>query len=443
MRSILYRYALVWVLLLFMLGIVILHFLGLFPRAGLYDLSRLLGASVVTVEGAVKDTPVLRWGQTRFLLEGCARPLGAFCGKVVVTLPLIERGLAPGDRIRVRGWLSRPKPASQSYWESRRVYTFLKVWKADGFTVLEASPSWSLRRAAWEFQNRYRTFWEERLPWKESALLLGITVGARGVLPPSLKEACIRAGVYHIVVVSGQNMSLLVNVGLLLLLSLTVPRRHALWVCLPLILFYTTAVGADPPVVRAAVTAVVGLIVAALGRDVPPYYPLCIAAGWILIRNPEALLGASFQLSFGATLSILLVYTRWTRTRGNFLSRWFTDSLLLGVSVYLGIWPLLVYYFHRVSLAGFLANWTVFPLSGVLMVIGLILGSWGAYSPATVPDLLVSLTGHLLGWMLSLIEWMAGWSWAVYSMRPPPGWVVGLYYGGLFGILQGSRRRKI
>ena len=36
---------------------------------------------------------------------------------------------------------------------------------------------------------------------------------ARGVLPKPLKEACIRAGVYHIVVVSGQNMSLIVGLG--------------------------------------------------------------------------------------------------------------------------------------------------------------------------------------------------------------------------------------
>lgn len=238
-------------------------------------------------------------------------------------------------------------------------------------------------------------------------------------------------------------MSLLVNVGVLVLLFVTVPRRHALWICFPMIVFYTTAVGADPPVVRAAVTAIVGLLVAALGRDVPPYYPLCLAAGWILLRTPEALLGASFQLSFGATLCILWMHPSGAKRRGGWFGRWWVETLFLGMAVYAGIWPLLVYYFHRISLAGFLANWTVLPLSGILMVLGLVFGSWGVFAPELVPEPAIRLVEYLLGWMLAIIERMAGWSWAVLEVRPPPGWAVWLYYGGLFGILILSRRRKI
>jgi len=106
-------------------------------------------------------------------------------------------------------------------------------------------------------------------------------------------------------------MSLIVGLGVSLLLLLKVPRRHALWLCFVPIIFYTAAVGSDPPVVRAAAMALIGLLVSALGRDVPRYCPLFLAAGWILFWEPEALLGASFQLSFGATLSILVILPLW------------------------------------------------------------------------------------------------------------------------------------
>src|SRR5439155_922876 len=116
---------------------------------------------------------------------------------------------------------------------------------------------------------------------------------------------------------------------------------------------------------------------------------------------------------------------------------------LIGLTVHVGIWPLLVYYFHRLSFAGFLANWTVFPLSGILMVLGLFAGTWGVLSPDTVPACVTGFIHHVVRMTLGLIEHMAAWPYAVRSILPPAGWVVGLYYGTLFGILFLISRRKI
>ena len=98
---------------------------------------------------------------------------------------------------------------------------------------------------AWEFQQRFRKFWEENLPEKEAALLLGVTMGGRGRLSRELKNACIRAGVYHIMVVSGQNVALLISLVIGLLRLFRVPARHALWVCAGPAIFYAVVVGAD------------------------------------------------------------------------------------------------------------------------------------------------------------------------------------------------------
>ena len=446
------RYALAVCVILYMTTILILHLLGLFPRPGIYDLARLEGSSQVIIEGKVLDSPVIRWSQTRFLMAGCASPLGAFRGKTLVTLAFPDEDLGPGDRIRVRGWMAEPKlPSPRSdfdergYWATRGVFSMLKVWSPAALTILQESPRWGLEHAAWIFHKRYREFWEDVLPEDEASLLLGITMGARGVLPKELKEACIRAGVYHIVVVSGQNMSLIVGLGVSLLLMLHVPRRNAIWICAVPIIFYTAAVGSDPPVVRAAVMALVGLLVSALGRDIPRYYPLLLAAGWILLWEPEALLGASFQLSFGATLTILAILPFWDESLGSRSRwrRWLIDAGLMGLTVHIGIWPLLVYYFHRLSLIGFVANWTVFPLSGVLMILGLFVGAWGVMAPSTVPAVAIHVIHMAVHSTLMLIERMASFPWAVRPVAPPSWYVIGLYYGFLFGILFVVSRRKI
>jgi len=133
------RYAFAWCIIAYMATIVILHLCGFFPRAGIYDLSRLAGTSQVALEGWVMDSPVIRWNQTRFLFKGRALPLKAFEGWAVVTLAFADDSLAPGDRIRVRGWLSRPRPASitrdfdeQGYWATRGVFSMLKGWSPEG-----------------------------------------------------------------------------------------------------------------------------------------------------------------------------------------------------------------------------------------------------------------------------------------------------------------------
>jgi competence protein ComEC len=321
----------------------------------------------------------------------------------------------------------------------------LKVWSPAGLAILQLSSPWSLARSSWAFHERFRAFWDQRLPESESSLLLGMTVGARGLLPANVKEACIRAGVYHIVVVSGQNMSLIVQLAVSALLLFQVPRRHALWVCTVPIIFYSTAVGGDPPVLRAAVTAWVGLLAAALRRDIPRFYPLLFAAGWILMWEPRALFGASFQLSFGATLSILAFQPIWNRGgRGRAAwKRWLQEAGLMGLCVHIGIWPILIYYFHRLSFAGFLANWTIFPLSGLVMVLGLAVGTWGVIAPATVPAAIVTVIGWIVHMTWRLILKLAACRWAVRPLQPPAVWVCGLYYGILFGILFLLYRRKI
>ena len=196
---------------------------------------------------------------------------------------------------------------------------------------------------------------------------------------------------------------------------------------------------------RAATNALIGLLVSALGRDVPRYCPLLLAAGWILIREPEALLGASFQLSFGATASILAILPFWEEgwTSGSRWKRWLKDAGLMGLTVHLGIWPLLVYYFHRVSLIGFIANWTVFPLSAILMVMGLFIGTWGVFAPETIPKAVTTLMHAAVKMTLDLIMRMAAFPWAVRPVNPPAWYVITLYYGFLFGILFTVRRRKI
>jgi competence protein ComEC len=445
------RYALIASLAVYVAILISLHWAGCFPAPGAQDVSRLIGVPSVELEGRIIDFPTIRWNQTRFLFEGKAFPGNRYHGRVAVTLSFPRPDLGPGDRLRLRGWLSTPRPASrwhpfdaQRYWAGFNTFALLKVWSEEQCRRTKPVPSLDLSSLAWRFQKRFRSYWEQRLPPEEAGVLLGLTIGGRGCLSAELKDACIRAGVYHIMVVSGQNVAVIILFALAGLRLLNVPARSHVWICLVPLVFYARVTGAGPPVLRAVVTALAGLTVLALHRDVPRFYPFGIAAGWILITDPAALFGASFQLSFGATACLLAVIPYFKRMAGvrPALLRWVLEAGVMSLSVTIGIWPVFVYYFHRFSLMGLAANGVIFPLSEVLMVLGLGIGIIGIGVPAIIPQGLERLIFMLTHWMMEGILWLSRPSWAVVAAEPLRPWVFGMYYSLLFGILLAFHRRK-
>jgi competence protein ComEC len=294
-----------------------------------------------------------------------------------------------------------------------------------------------------DVRERFRGFWEARLPPYAASLLIGLTIGGKGILPPELKEDCIRAGVYHLVVVSGQNLAILVIAGLWCFERLWMPRRYLLfWTGLPL-LFFMQVAGADPPILRAGLMTLYALSAAALRRDGPALYPLWFSAGFLLLLWPEALFGASFQLSFVATAALLffLPYIERVWSPENRLLAWAWQTLAVTIMINICLGPLLAFYFQRYSLSGFVAPWIIYPLAGIMMVGGLGVGIWGILSPQTVPAAVVLLFRWSMEAILWLIHELASWPAAVVRV-PALHWIpLGLWYLGLFGILWAFHRR--
>ncbi len=419
--------------------LVIFHAAGLFPRPGAHDVSRLIGSPSLEFEGRVLDVPMTRWGRTRFLMEGRGRQ---GCGRVVVTLLFPCADLLPGETVWIRGWihpLKKPLAPNDfdeaAYWAGFRTFSAMQVWSEESFLRLKPPPFFL--KCAGRFHQRFRAFWFKELAPEEAALMSAITLGNHGVLPPEIKKECIRAGLYHILVVSGQKIALIVFAGFALLRAAGVPRRWMFWAGAPLLLFYTQAVGAEPPVVRATMMALVSLGILAMGRDSPSYYGLFWAAFWILLREPEALFGASFQLSFTATAGLLFFMPKAQRLLKNDspLLRWIKEAGLLTAIAYVAAGPLLAYYFRQISVIGLIANWTIFPLSGALMIIGLFCGVWGAFFPGKIADVACRLLGKLLHALLQAIHLLGHSSWAAIALPPPPLICLAAYYAALICVV--------
>jgi|GEM_PF-2005552 len=445
------RYFLPGCVAVYVLVLIVLHLVGRFPSPGQRDIAQLMGTPVVCFEGIVADAPLTRWRQTRFVVHGrSVRPLG-FYGNVVVTLAFPRDDIAPGDHVMVRGWLSAPRPPSEkrsfdevSYWASQRVFTLMKVWSPESLQAYQPVSRWHPQAWTWAVRQRFCAFWKSILPENEADLLLGLTIGGRGILPTEFKTQCIRAGVYHIVVVSGQNVAILITMGLGFFRRLSVPRRWLWALAMGPILFYAQLTGSDPPVMRAAFMASYALLAVGLRRDPPRLYGLSMGAGILLLLWPEALFGASFQLSFAATASLLIGLSYFPRTwrPKNKIGRWLWDACAACIVVHLGIWPVLVFYFHQISLAGFITPFSIYPLAALGMFLGLLLGLIGMVCPALLPAWIIWPVHALMVMLLRSIAWFAQWRYAVWPLQPITLPAYFLYYTVLFGILFWLVRRQ-
>jgi competence protein ComEC len=169
---------------------------------------------------------------------------------------------------------------------------------------LAAAQSWAAKRlqslGTYAAQAKTRTWM--RLDREDTAMLGAMLVGDRTQLTTELRQGFERTGTFHLFVVSGLHVVLIVGGLLWLLRRLRMPEGVAIGVTLSAGLIFALLTGFGAPVQRALGMTAAYLLARWLGRDTGPLNALGIAAIIILTLDPRALFEASFQM---ATLVII------------------------------------------------------------------------------------------------------------------------------------------
>ncbi|OGG27539.1 hypothetical protein A3A64_02785 [Candidatus Gottesmanbacteria bacterium RIFCSPLOWO2_01_FULL_48_11] len=143
------------------------------------------------------------------------------------------------------------------------------------------------------------------LPEPHAGLLNGILFGTKATLSRELTDALITTGTLHIVALSGMNITILSGLVSKTLLWI-VGRRVASVLTIALIAGFVWFVGASPSIVRAGIMGGISLIAIIFGKQYWGLLTWALAVGIMLLINPNWISDISFQLSAGATLGIIL-----------------------------------------------------------------------------------------------------------------------------------------
>jgi competence protein ComEC len=283
--------------------------------------------------------------------------------------------LATGQRIEVEARLDRPlgfrNPGTFDYAERllRRGIAVVGTVRAERIVALdEREPPWPAR-----LKRKAVAAMRDALPPVSAALLAGLLLGERTDLPADVDAAFRRAGVYHVLAVSGFNVALVASTVWALLALARAPRRVAALGALVVVVGFAAVAGPQPSVLRATLMAVLVLLALLLEREASVLNGLALAAVVILAVRPADLHDPGFQLSFAATAGIVLA----PMPRGRLAA-----AVAVSAAAQLAVLPISLAHFNQLSTIGVLANLGVVPLAGLATVLGLVAVAAGLVSEA-------------------------------------------------------------
>ncbi len=286
-----------------------------------------------------------------------------------------------GDVVRLRGHLQTPPGnedfSYQDYLAHQGIFAIMPDALATRLPFIGGNP---LLRLVYAFKEKAITHLYQIFPDPEASLLSGILLGDDNGLPAALQQAYKNTGTAHIIAISGFNIAIIASLFVTLFSRLLGRRKGAIAAVLGIIV-YTVLVGATASVVRAAIMGGLAILARQMGRRQNGLNTLAATAGVMAVFNPQTLWDVSFQLSFGATLGLVLY--------AGPLQDWFTALLarclpletakkisapvstimLFTLAAQLTTLPIMAWQFGRISLVSLLANPFVLPVQPAVMVL--------------------------------------------------------------------------
>ena len=231
-------------------------------------------------------------------------------------------------------------------------------------------------------KERLETWYSRVLPEPEASLMAGIVLGSKRGLPLEFWQALQKTGTLHIVVASGFNVTVVMGATIFLLAGI-LPRIWAILLGITAVIIYSLMAGLEPAIVRAAIMGSLAYFGQMLGRPSDGLRLLFLAAGAMLLVNPLFIWDIGFQLSFLATLGLILICPRLP----GFLPKGMKESLAAQAMV----WPVLLINFGQMSLIGILVNSLIVSLVPYVMALSLL--PWLAYVPLHLIVVIINYFG--------------------------------------------------
>ncbi len=282
-----------------------------------------------------------------------------------------------------------------------------------------------------EIRQRAEVALGQGMPSREAALAQGFVLGEDEEIDEATVEDFRRAGLSHLLAVSGQNVALLALLAMPLLAALGMPLRTRLVWLLGAIVVYVPLAGAGPSILRAGVMGGLTVLATLVGRRSSRLYGLAVAAVVTLAIDPGIAADVGWQLSFAAVLGIVALAAPIRRAIVARIGRagWrgaLAEGAAMTIAATLATAPLIAFHFEAVSTTTLVANLLALPAVAPAMWLGMLVAA-GGQVPGFPVGLLDAVEAPLLAYIAQVAAWCGRPGWAYVHVRLGLGGLLGAY----------------
>ena len=411
----------VWFSAIVIAILAIVYFSWRIPQPLQNDISTVASenSQVVIVRGKVLTEPRLNSSnKIKFWLQAneVARQdsnTQTVTGKLYVTLPLLEGNVYPRQFITIEGNLYQPQPATnptqfdfQKYLRERGTFAGLTGYKI----VAQSEIPWGWYR----LRKRIIRAQVKGLGSPLGQLVSSMVLGRKAVdLPQDIRDLFIRSGLAHVLAASGFHVSLLL--GIILKITNSFNEKKQAIIGAIALLIYLCLTGFSPSVIRAVIMGFAILIALASKAKVRPLGSLLFAATLILLINPLWIWDLSFQLSFLATLGLIVTLPN-IESKLDWLPSNIVNAIAIPLAASIWVLPLISYVFNTVATYSIIVNLIATPLISVISLGGML---------SSVVALILPSLGSNLAWLLKYPTLLLIAILEFFTSLPGSSWAVG------------------
>lgn len=340
-------------------------------------------------------------------------------GKVRIMIYGLNTPLKYKDEVRINTKLRKPRgyrnEESFNYKRhiySKGIYGVCYIDRCDQYQILKSVNYNGIVGSIFKLRARAGNVAELSIKDKETlSLFKALILGDRGGIDDEMEDILKKAGIYHILAVSGLHLGIVLIFFLILFkwIKIVIPasviekishiapytKLTSLFCIVPL-MFYTILTGMRISTLRALIMITFGLIALYFDRLKDIYSVLAWAAMIILLQNPFSLFEVSFQLTFVATFGIIFYVDNRPKFFGNRPTlRYCVDLFLMSIIAFIIIAPLCIFSFHYISFWGIIVTPIAIPLLTIIIPFGLV-GILASLVNLSLAKQIIAFTGYIL-----------------------------------------------
>ena len=303
-----------------------------------------------------------------------------------------------GNKIKVKGIYNKPVGRRnykgfnyEEYLKTKGIYGNVNVSKE--IKVLKKRNLNIILIIINNISNKMKINLRKILPVEIAGLATGILLGDSSKLDDNIKEKFKDCNLSHMLAVSGAHLSYLIIGSKLLLNKNIFGIKKSNILCIIVVIIFMIITNMTPSVVRAGIMVIISIIASLIYRKQDTFETMSIALLYTLFKNPFSLFNIGLQLSYLATLSIIIFYPILKKvkikenikilekikinnvlftnsTKLNKVKEYFLENMLVSISANILILPLIIYNFNTIPTNFIISNLIVGPLLGFAILIG-------------------------------------------------------------------------